>query len=65
MSLCLKIFAVGGMIYYFETKSDTVYLKKSRIARLPITITKWAIILGFIALVVAADVYFINSMFSC
>ncbi len=64
MSLCLKIFAVAGMIYYYETRRETAYFKKSHIARLPITLTKWAIILGFIALVFASDIYFISSMFS-
>ena len=64
MILCLKIFAIGGMLYYFETKREVVYFRKSRIARLPITLLRWGMVLGFIALVFASDLFFISSMFS-
>ncbi|MBE5935712.1 MAG: hypothetical protein E7262_07970 [Lachnospiraceae bacterium] len=62
MSLGLKIFAVGSLLYYLDTKREVVYFKKSRIARLPITLTKWAMIIGFIALAIGAEVFFIKQM---
>ena len=64
MSLGLKIFAIGGLVYFLETRRETVYLKRSRRARLPITILKYAMIVGFIVLVFAYDIFFIKSMFS-
>ena len=63
MSIVLICAAIGGFLYYFEIRRPEVYLKESRQARLGIELTKWAIIIGFFALIILAEEFFVKSLF--
>ena len=62
MSLCLGIMALGGLLYVRETNRPVTYLKQSRKARRKITLLKYLIILGAIALIIASQLFFIDNL---
>ena len=62
MSIVLKCAAVGGLICYWQIRRPEVYLKRSMKARIGITITKWIIAIGFIALLLGIERFFIQHL---
>ena len=60
MVLGFKLFAIGGLIYYFEIRRPETYLKKSRKARRWITALRWLMIVAFVAVLVMGEKMFID-----
>ena len=62
MVMCLKLFALGGAIYYFETRRPVTYLKESKKARRNINLLRVAIIAAAVLLLFATEIFFIDKM---